>query len=396
MIPPAIPDDEPLRLEALRGYRILDTLPEEAYDDIVAVAAHVAGTPIALVSLVDHDRQWFKARFGLDAPQTGRDISFCGHVVADRRPLVVPDAREDTRFADNPLVAGAPDIRFYAGMPLITPSDHYLGTLCVIDRRPREMSPAQLDALQRMARQVGQLLELRVAQREAEAASEAKSDFLANMSHELRTPLNAIIGYSELLQEELTGPDRDQLVKDAQRIHQAGRHLLGLINRVLDFSKVEAGEIALEWTAVDVDALVRDACTMAGPQIATNRNALVLDIEEDLLPVRSDPQRLHQCVLNLLANAAKFTTDGTITVRVHREGEEVVLSVSDTGIGLAEDEMERVFEPFQQANANTPSRYGGTGLGLPITRTLTTALGGALGVDSAPGQGATFWIRLPA
>ena len=285
------------------------------------------------------------------------------------------------------VLTGLPPVdraSFVAVPPLIM-----FGTVVLLSRVAhalRDDGKALRDALTRAERQRAR----------ADAASRAKSDFLANMSHELRTPLNAIIGYSELLQEELTGPDRDQLVKDAQRIHQAGRHLLGLINRVLDFSKVEAGEIALEWTAVDVDALVRDACTMAGPQIATNRNALVLDIEEDLLPVRSDPQRLHQCVLNLLANAAKFTTDGTITVRVHREGEEVVLSVSDTGIGLAEDEMERVFEPFQQANANTPSRYGGTGLGLPITRTLTTALGGALGVDSAPGQGATFWIRLPA
>jgi hypothetical protein len=158
---PAKPEDEAERLAALREYRVLDTAAEAAYDDAVWLAAHICQTPISLVSLVDERRQWFKARVGLDATETPREVSFCGHAILSPEPFVVEDATADPRFFDNPLVTGAPHVRFYAGVPLTTAAGHGLGTLCVIDRTPRRLTAGQLDALAALARQVVRLLECR-------------------------------------------------------------------------------------------------------------------------------------------------------------------------------------------------------------------------------------------
>jgi GAF domain-containing protein len=169
------PLNEAERLEALRAYRILDTQPERAYDDVVAVASHLAGTPIALVSLVDADRQWFKARHGLDAVETPRDLAFCAHTILGDAPLVVEDARKDPRFRENALVTGAPFIRFYAGVPLRNPEGHRLGSLCVIDREPRELPPEVLLQLERLARLVVDQMQLRLVSSElAEALERAR------------------------------------------------------------------------------------------------------------------------------------------------------------------------------------------------------------------------------
>ena len=180
LIPPGTPEDEAARLAELHAYEVLDTEAEQAFDDLTQLAADILGVPITLVSLVDSDRQWFKSRVGLDAPETPRDISFCGHVVFDDEMLVVPDATEDERFADNPLVVGAPDIRFYAGAPLRSPSGHVLGTLCAIDREPRQLTTSELATMQRLARQVVSQLELRRRQRELARSHAFIAGVLAN------------------------------------------------------------------------------------------------------------------------------------------------------------------------------------------------------------------------
>lgn len=180
----AIPADEVARIEELKQYRILDTEPEVGYDDLVLLASQICDTPIALVSLVDARRQYFKSRVGLDATETPRDIAFCAHAILQDELMIVPDALRDGRFADNPLVTSDPNIRFYAGAPLITPKGHAMGTLCVIDRVPRTLNLAQQDALQALGRQVVALLQLRRAKEQAEQASEAKSRLLENLRDE--------------------------------------------------------------------------------------------------------------------------------------------------------------------------------------------------------------------
>jgi signal transduction histidine kinase len=254
----------------------------------------------------------------------------------------------------------------------------------------------RLQAEQELARLVE---ELRVAQREAEAATRAKSNFLASMSHELRTPLNAIILYSELLQEEVGDSPAAQSVRDLQRITGAGQHLLGLINGILDLSKIEAGKMTLGLEHFDIAGLVQQVVDTVGPLARQNENTLTVRCADDLGTMYADPRKAGQILLNLLGNAAKFTRGGAIAVEAARDGSgpdaTVVFTVSDTGIGMTEDQMKKVFEPFAQANVQTTRKYGGTGLGLTIASKFCQLMGGSLAVESRPAVGSRFTVRLP-
>jgi len=234
----------------------------------------------------------------------------------------------------------------------------------------------------------------------AERANRAKSQFLANMSHELRTPLNAIIGYSEMLIEDAEDAGLQSFTSDLQRIETAGKHLLGLISDILDLSKIEAGKMMLMAETFDVGTALRDVSHTVQPVVAQKGNVLEARLSGSLGTMTSDTTRIRQILLNLIANAAKFTTDGTITLAARRETRDesdwFVFSVTDTGIGMSTDELGRIFEPFTQGDESTTRKYGGTGLGLTITGRLCEILGGSIAAASAPGQGSVFTVTLPA
>ncbi|MCE5237198.1 response regulator [bacterium] len=241
--------------------------------------------------------------------------------------------------------------------------------------------------------------ELYRAKRDAEAASRAKSTFLANMSHELRTPLNAIIGYSELLEEEAEDSGYQEMLPDLRKVHAAGKHLLTLINDILDLSKIEAGRIDFYLESIDVLHTVQEVVSTVAPLADTNENRLELRLADELGSMYTDLTRLRQCLFNLLSNACKFTRQGTVTLEVTREhepaGDWLVFAVADTGIGMTPEQIGKIFEPFTQADASSTRDYGGTGLGLTITRRFCEMLGGSIAVVSEPGQGSIFTIRLP-
>jgi len=231
------------------------------------------------------------------------------------------------------------------------------------------------------------------------AASQAKSTFIAHMSHELRTPLTAIIGYSELLEEEFVDRGDAVYVPDVQRVQTAAKHLLALINNMLDLSKIEAGKMELFLEEFELGEVVDEAIQQAAPLVERGGNTFECQIAATLGPVRLDRTKVRQVLLNLLSNAGKFTTGGRVVLAVTREvrtREEVVLRVSDTGIGMSPEQIKRIFQEFAQGSAATTRRYGGTGLGLAITRSFCQLMRGDIEVDSSLGRGSTFTVRLPA
>ena len=238
------------------------------------------------------------------------------------------------------------------------------------------------------------------AREAAEAANVAKSSFLANMSHELRTPLNAIIGYSEMVQEELEDLGQDGLSPDLEKIRSAGKHLLALINDILDLSKIEAGKTELFIETFDIDQMIADVTATIEPLIRKKENRLEVVGPPGMGTMRGDLTKVRQTLFNLLSNAAKFTEGGVITLGVRRrdgkDGGDLLFSVSDTGIGITPDQMAKLFQPFNQADASTTRKYGGTGLGLAISRAFCTMMGGDITATSDYGKGTTFTVRLPA
>ena len=231
--------------------------------------------------------------------------------------------------------------------------------------------------------------------RQLEMASEHKSAFLASMSHELRTPLNAIIGYSEMLYETAQDEGQEELLPDLAKIRDAGRHLLGLINDILDLSKIEAGKMDLYLEEVDLAGLVEEVRSIVEPLMAANANRLEIVCPAALGVLYIDRTKLKQSLLNLLSNAGKFTHDGRVKLEVRPAATEISFIVGDTGIGMTEEQQGRLFQAFSQADASTTRQYGGTGLGLAISKHFCEMLGGRIAVESTPGQGSTFTITLP-
>ena len=236
---------------------------------------------------------------------------------------------------------------------------------------------------------------LTAAKDEAEQAALAKSQFIANMSHELRTPLSAVIGYAEMLEEDLEAVDPDEVREDLGKITANARHLLDLINSVLDLSKIEAGKDELYLEQVDADALVRTVADTAAALVDRNGNRLVVDLPAPLGEITSDVVKLRQCLFNLVSNAAKFTSNGTVTIGGRREADALIFTVSDDGIGMTPEQLARLFERFVQADNSVTRRYGGSGLGLALTRGFAERLGGSIEVESEEGKGSTFRLRVP-
>ena len=379
---------------------------------IVAKAVQLSGAEAGTIYVFNEDTQEFKSRasYGMDdaliAALSDRHIrigeTIVGRAVSQRRPVQIYDVQHDPSgpVLDVILRAG---FRAHLTIPLLS-GDRIVGALVVRRKEAGEFSKSTVDLLQTfgaqsvLAIQNARLFtEIEDKSRQLEEASQHKSQFLANMSHELRTPLNAIIGVSEMLREDAEALKQD--TEPLDRVLGAGRHLLALINDILDLSKIEAGRMELQLEDFALAPLIEDAVKTVEPLAAKNTNQLVVHCDGAIGSLHADSMRLRQALLNLMSNANKFTERGTITVDA-RHGQEngrdcVTVAVADTGIGMTPEQMSRLFQEFSQADASTTRKYGGTGLGLAISKRFCQMMGGDITVESEPGHGSTFTIRLP-
>lgn len=391
------PPNEEARLRALHEMDILDTPPEGEFDEIVDLASCVCGVPVSLVSLVDADRQWFKARVGIDVSETSRDVSFCAYAILGRDLLVVPDTQADPRFAGNPAVRGEHGVRFYAGAPLVTTDGYALGTLCVVDNVPRQLTLDQLRALRALARQVTAQLELRhyaaVVHRLSNWRWEAErrvDDFIALIRGELGGPLADVRAYLDNLS---TGGDFDRAL--AQRAVTAAREHAGAFGRLVDDVISAAGADAaagLRMRCVDLSRLTQRAVDAVRP-IAAAKQICVLYQPGPELPVCADPLRLEQALTHLLFSAVKYTPEG---------GTVDVTTVAEAGPAVRVDDLDspdgerpHLFEHFYHGAIGRPTDQSGPDGGLAVTKQILDVHHATVALSDRPGSGTCLHVVFP-
>ena len=409
--PGEIPD-ELERLEALRYYQVLDSDSEPAFDRITALAAKLLRSPIALISFVDERRQWFKSAHGIDVKQTPRQGGFCAAAITCQTPTVVSDARSSAQFARHPMVVGPPGIRLYAGAPLTTVDGHNLGTICVMDTKPRDLSDEEVAVLadlaglvmdqldQRMSRL--QLTESERMRREArrhaqrmEELERVKSEFLLLASHELRGPLAIVKGYASMISEGSLGALPRDIAAVMPIMTTKISEIERLIKEMLAAARLEEYQSPVEPLQFDLLPAVLDVANGMA-EITEIGDRFQLQLPPDPLQVLGDPAAVAVIVRNLLGNAIKFSPDGgDVTCILRADKPRAVLEVVDNGLGIAKADLPRIFARFGRLVTTENSHIQGYGLGLWLSRSLARRMGGDVTVESALGDGSTFRLALP-
>jgi signal transduction histidine kinase len=377
---------------------------------IAAHAVALAEADAGVFSAYDEDAQVFhyQAIHDLDPDVvealTRRPVRLgegaLGRAGLERRAVQIPDIDDEPGYALYDIIR-KPGYRGLLAVPLLR-EDSLVGGLVIFRKTPGAFAPETVDLVQTLANQSVLAIEnaelfeeLERKGRELEAASRHKSEFLANMSHELRTPLNAVLGYAELIQDGIYGEVPQKMADVLERIQQNGRHLLRLINDVLDLSKIEAGQLTLSPADYSMRELVLDVVSATEALAAEKKLAVEVDVPADLPHGRGDERRLTQVLLNLVSNAIKFTEAGSVAIRATVEDGSFHVAVTDTGVGVAEGDRERIFEEFQQVDSSSTRKKGGTGLGLAIAKRIVELHGGRIWVESPPGAGSTFAFTIP-
>lgn len=392
------PANEQQRLSALYEYNILDTLPEKEFDDIVRIASEICDTPISSVTIIDSDRQWFKSRKGLESQETPRDISFCGHAILHPDEVfTVADSHSDARFVDNPFVIGSPGIVFYAGVPLVTDTGYALGTICVIDNRPRELNDQQKTTLKALANQVVRLLELRKKSAELEKANKEVKETNAELerfayvaAHDLKSPCNNVIGLAGVLRDGYAGKLDADGMQIIDHMEYAMHSLKQLVDGILRHSaaahslKPEKELFTFSQLMKDVQAMVRI------PQ----GFIFYFNASDDV--IYTPKASLQQILLNLCDNAVKYNNKEQAFVKVifNQDEQYYHFTVTDNGVGIAEKDKEKVFNLFHTLNTTDRFENKGTGIGLSTVQKLVEKLDGKLRLTSEVGVGTSFTVSI--
>lgn len=399
-----LPKNEAARLTALKGLEILDTPEEAMFDEITKLASMICNVPISLVSLIDETRQWFKSHHGLKARETPRSLAFCSHAILGDEVFVIPNAKNDNRFKNNPLVNGDPNVIFYAGIPLALDDQIKLGTLCVIDNKPRELNEEQLQMLRLLGKQTVRLLQMRkdrdkleIEKKSAERATAAKRDFIAAISHDIRNPLNSLLGMAEMIREQ---PIPEIVTSYVDHIHNAGEVILNLVNDTIELSRLEENVSVLQNEWFNLSQCLAVYYNFFNQETKRKKIEFHLKNEiSDTVFLLSDRRKLEKIIWNLTTNAVKFTHDGNVSCHVYLETKadehaNLIIQIKDTGPGISPEIKDRLFQKY---NEFVPEgcEISGSGLGLSIVKLSLDEMNGEVQVSSQVGKGSTFQVKIP-
>ena len=395
MVKAPIPPDERVRLQQLHEYGILDTPEEEGFNEIVQLASRICQVPVSLISLIDAERQWFKARIGIpeDMDHTPRDISFCGHAMLNGEIFVVPDAMKDERFHDNPLVKGQPNIRFYAGVPLVSPNGGRLGTLCVIDSKAHhDLGPDQKDILVSLGRQVVKLMELHKKNLELERVAEMQKRIISIIAHDIRSPLSSLKSLLQLIPEHKSAHSQPGALLD-----MAGNQLnatLSLLDNIVDWGQLQLKEDVVQMKDCFLNEIVREVEDDLKIQAEMKGLHLKNRIKKDIR-FRSDENMVRFILRNLLTNAIKFTKSGHIAIDAAVSRHHLLITVEDTGIGMSPAILEQLFHGRKKISRKGTQNEAGSGLGLSLVKEFVEKMNGQITAESEAGRGTTLALSLP-
>ncbi len=390
-----VPKNEILRLKELDELHILDTDEENEYDAITKLAASISNCPIALVSLVDQDRQWFKSHYGLEARETPRDLAFCAHAILQKNTFIVEDALLDERFKHNPLVSSNPKIRFYAGVPLITAQGNALGTLCIIDTVPRKLTSNQIESLVLLGQQVVTLFKLRSTNLQILDEAKAKIRFLNSINHEMRTPLNILNGYIDIISDEAKEKNDADTIEYTHYAKGACEQLLNLIKDMVDQSSIDSGRLAISPSHFELIKHIHNIASEC--KHLAGEKQIVINVQFEVYEtVYADENRVRQIMHNLISNAIKYgSAESVIKVNVEQSHQDFInIRVTNHGKEIGDEDKFQIFDRYYRSPDYERGCISGLGLGLPIAKQLALAHGGDLLLESSVNSMTTFLFKL--
>ena len=397
MLKPEIPHNEKERLAQLSQYNIFDAFTEKDYDDITLLAAAICKTPVSLITLIDNKKQWFLSKRGMKQSQTEREYAFCAHAInKPQEIMVVPDSRKDERFEGNPLVLNDPHVIFYTGVPLVNPEGFALGTLCVIDHKPRELNDEQLSALKVLAKQVTNMLEIRKmnltlekATNELEIRNKELEQFASVLSHDIKSPLTSIIIAKQLLEDIKTVHSGDSDAKWFNIIQKSAEKINSIVNGVLAYYKGDSFSQHLEKNNLTklISSLIPVLPAAKKVEINYPQNGPIVYLNKT---------QLEQIFLNLLNNSIRYNDKETVKINIDfRENDShYIFSVSDNGIGIAKADYNKIFHLFTSLPSKDETLSKGYGIGLSTVKKIVDRNSGTIEIDSKKGKGSTFTFSI--
>ena len=397
MTHPPQPENEALRLEELNTYNILDTLSEKDYEDITMLAATICKTPISLITFIDKDRQWFKSHYGIGQNETVREYSFCAHALnSPKEALIVEDSRQDERFADNPLVTGDPYVIFYTGIPLVNPNGYPLGTLCVLDHKPRKLEEEQLTALEILSKQVITLLEMRRSniilqktKEELETRNRELEQFASVVSHDIKSPLSGISMANQILVDQFQqalGEDGVDIVNVSKR---SANKIQALVDGILSYYK--GGDFSGDAEEFNITEFFESILSV----IPANKTHEFTYPTSGAI-ISMNKTQLEQIFSNLINNSIRYNNSDVIKIDISfsEAPQQYFFSLTDNGIGIEKENQQKIFNLFTSIPSKAPDSATGHGIGLSTVKKIVERNGGIVTIESTPGKGTKFSFNI--